>query len=362
MLQRALPLAIFSALSMGWGGTDPGSTCAMTASAAARLQRGEFVAAPSRPVGISGRVHFASVSGNEITPSFRHLAHQQTVGTHVTLSNRPYALAINDRGIMYAPRLDAASAARFDWPARDPTAHVGVGTIPTDVSFDRSGSRAFVSNQGGSVSVIDVASNTVSQTIAVRDRAFVSLTSPNDERLYVGSAIGKVYVYHFGLGRFTDSITVGDVPQHLTFSPDGVRLYVSMRDLGRVAEVDTRTNSVVRTFNSTYGIQEAVVAPDGCELYVANQSGWLEVWNLGTGAKTQEVALGDGPWALTLSPDGSKLYAGILFSGEVAVIDRATRAVERYIDVGGIPRRIKFAPDNTTIVIANEAGYVTFIP
>lgn len=289
------------------------------------------------------------------------VSYLQASATHVPLTARPYALAINDCGIVYAPRLDAASAARFELPATTPTAHVGVGTIPTDVSFDRAGTRAFVSNQGGSVSVIDVASNTVAQTIPVPDRAFVSLTSPNDDRLYIGSAIGKVYVYSFGSQRFTDSVTVGDVPQHLTFHPDGIRLYVSMRDLGRVVEVDTRTNTATRTFNSTYGIQEAVVAPDGSELYVANQSGWLEVWNLGTGARTHQVDLGQGPWAMTLSPDQSELYVGLLFEGRIAVVGRTTRVVDRYIDVGGTPRRIRFSPDNTTIVIANEDGYVTFI-
>ena len=267
-----------------------------------------------------------------------------------------------ERGhVRASARRGLGGALRLTGDESDGTRRCGI-PIPTDVSFDRTGSRAFVSNQGGSVSVIDVASNSVTRTIPVRDRAFVSLISPNDNLLYVGSAIGRVYVYDLSAGRYTDSVTVGDVPQHLTFHPDGVRLYVSMRDHGRVVEVDTRTNQIVRTFVSTYGVQEAVVAPDGCELYVANQSGWLEVWNLGTGAKTDEVTLGDGPWALTLSPDRSKLYAGILFSGEVAVINRATRVVEQYLDVGGTPRRIKFAPDNTTIVIANEAGYVTFIP
>jgi YVTN family beta-propeller protein len=135
-----------------------------------------------------------------------------------------------------------------------------------------------------------------------------------------------------------------------------------MRDHGRVVEVDTRTSSVLRTFSSTYGIQEAVVGPEGCELYVANQSGWLEIWDLGTGAQIDTVALGDGPWALTLSPDERTLYAGILFDGTVAVINRSTRQVERYIGVGGVPRRIKFAPDNRTMVVANEDGYITFIP
>jgi YVTN family beta-propeller protein len=310
----------------------------------------------------TGRTQTAVATGTGgAAASFAFLARERPSGTRVSLSARPYALAINGAGIIYAPRLDAASAARFELPSRSPTSHVGVGHTPTDVSFDAAGAKAFVSNQGGSVSVIDVATNTVSQTIPVRDRAFVTRTSPNGSRLYIGSAIGKVYVYEFA-GQLVDSVTVGDVPQHLAFSPDGTRLYVSMRDVGRVVEVNLSTHAITRSFVSTYGVQEAVVAPDGSELYVANQAGWLEIWNLVTGAQTRQIPLGNGPWAMTLSPDGSKLYIGILFDGEVAVVNRVTRAVERYINVEGVPRRIRFGPDNTTIVIANESGYITFIP
>jgi YVTN family beta-propeller protein len=309
-----------------------------------------------------GRTQSARAAVGGLTAMFSFQAKERPSGTRVNLPGRPYALAINSAGIVYAPRLDAASAARFELPSRNITAHVSVGTTPTDVSFDAVGAKAFVSNQGGSVSVIDVATNTVSLTIPVRDRAFVSRTSPNGERLYIGSAIGKVYAYELATGQFVDSVTVGDVPQHLTFSPDGTRLYVSMRDVGRVVEVNLATHAIARTFQSTYGVQEAVVSPNGSELYVANQSGWLEIWNLTTGAQTQQVQLGNGPWAMTLSPDGAKLYIGILFDGEVAVVNRVTRAVERYINVEGVPRRIRFGPDNTTIVIANENGYITFIP
>ena len=293
---------------------------------------------------------------------FTYLARERPSGTNVSLTGRPYALAINGAGVIYVPRLDAASATRIELPSRNLVGNVTVGSIPTDVSFDAAGTRAFVSNQGGSVSVIDVATNTVSLTIPVPDRAFVSRTSPNGSRLYIGSANGTVYAYEFATSAFVNSVAVGDVPQHLTFSPDGSKLYVSMRDLGRVAEVNLATHAVDRIFQSTYGVQEAVVAPNGAELYVANQAGWLEIWNLATGAKTADVPLGDGPWAMTLSPDQTRLYVGILFDGEVAVVNRATRAVERYINVQGVPRRIRFGPDNSTIVIANESGYITFIP
>jgi DNA-binding beta-propeller fold protein YncE len=42
------------------------------------------------------------------------------------------------------------------------------------------------------------------------------------------------------------------------------------------------------------------------------------------------------------------------------VLDRATLAVIRTF-TGGSPRRIAFNRAGTTAVIANEAGYVTFI-
>ena len=309
-----------------------------------------------------GRTQAARAAVGGVSATFNYTAKERPSGTKVALPSRPYALDINAAGVIYAPRLDAGSAARFELPSRNPTSHVTVGSTPTDVSFDAAGAKAFVSNQGGSVSVIDVATNTVTQTIPVPDRAFVSSTSPTGDRLYIGSANGKVYAYSFATGQFVDSVVVADVPQHFVFSPDGTKLYVSMRDLGRVVEIVLSTHTIARSFQSVYGVQEAVVAPNGAELYVANQAGWLEIWSLATGAKLQEVALGNGPWAMTLSPDQTKLYVGILFDGEVAVVNRTTRAVERYINVEGVPRRIRFGPDNTTIVIANESGYLTFIP
>jgi len=309
-----------------------------------------------------GRTQSARAAAGGVSATFTYTAKERPSGTKVALPSRPYALDINGAGVIYAPRLDAGSAARFELPSRNPASHVTVGSTPTDVSFDAAGAKAFVSNQGGSVSVIDVATNTVTLTIPVRDRAFVSHTSPAGDRLYIGSANGRVYAYSFATGQFVDSVVVGDVPQHFVFSPDGTKLYVSMRDAGRVVEIVLSTHTIARSFQSTYGVQEAVVAPDGSELYVANQSGWLEIWSLATGGKIRDITLGNGPWAMTLSPDQTKLYVGILFDGEVAVVNRTTGAVERYINVEGVPRRIRFGPDNTTIVIANENGYLTFIP
>jgi YVTN family beta-propeller protein len=55
------------------------------------------------------------------------------------------------------------------------------------------------------------------------------------------------------------------------------------------------------------------------------------------------IQVGDRPWGIGLSPDGTKAYTANGPSGEVAVIDLATRAVVRKIKSGRVPWGIAVA-------------------
>ena len=101
---------------------------------------------------------------------------------------------------------------------------------------------------------------------------------------------------------------------------------------------------------------------DGLELFVANQTlQRVDVFSLVTGAKLASIPVAGDAWGMAMTPDQSQLYVGLLFQGEVAVIDRATRTVAQRIATGGIPRRIVFDQAGTVAVVANEQGYVTYI-
>jgi YVTN family beta-propeller protein len=103
--------------------------------------------------------------------------------------------------------------------------------------------------------------------------------------------------------------------------------------------------------------QRLAVSPDGSELYVANETSGLDVVNVASGA-VSSTSFGTAAYGLGLTPDGGHLYVLLPASGELRVLDRATRVAVKTLFVGGTPRNIVFAADATTALIANEEAIV----
>jgi YVTN family beta-propeller protein len=64
---------------------------------------------------------------------------------------------------------------------------------------------------------------------------------------------------------------------------------------------------------------------------------------------------------MALSPDWRQLYVSSSLGGAVYLLDWKTGATLKTVTTGGTPRRIGFAADGSTAVIANEGGWVDFI-
>jgi len=304
----------------------------------------------------------AAAAGVANATSFVALILRPVDGTSATLSGRPYALAVS-HDVVYVGRLDASLVTRYNGANTAPAADIAVGSTPTELAFNAAGTKAYVTNQfSNSIGIIDVATNTQTSTIAVTGNPFAVIVSPDGDTVYVTTNANSAYKIDIATGTVVGSIATGQTANGLAISADGSKLYVSTRDGGSVMEVRTSDMTLLRTFSPGSRTQQVLIAPDNSELYVVTEGGGLFVYNLGTGALTQSVSnLGDGPWSMAISPDGTKLWIGILYTGEVKVLDRATRALTKTWYVGGTPRRIGFLA-NGTAVVANEGGYVTWLP
>ncbi len=117
----------------------------------------------------------------------------------------------------------------------------------------------------------------------------------------------------------------------------------------------------VREFVVGGRTQGLVVAPDGTELYVANEQGGLDVIDLATGSLTASLELGGPAFSVAATPDWSQLYVGLVRAERVQVLDRGTLRVVHTIPTGGVPRGIAFDPRTQTGLIANEAGWITVV-
>ncbi len=159
----------------------------------------------------------------------------------------------------------------------DPRTNTVVDTLPTGqkeshmLALSSDGRTAYTSNVGaGTVSVIDVATKTVTAVVTVAARAqrialssdgrFVFTADQDNPRL----AIIDTKTNKLAPGVALPGIAYGTAP-----TPDGRFLVLALPGLSQVGVLDLKSMEVVRTLDVPKAPQEVLVRPDGRVAYVS---------------------------------------------------------------------------------------------
>lgn len=384
------------------------------------------MSAPSRSSGlVSGAVHVTDANGNPLTYTVSTSPEKGTVEID-NLGNftyKPTEAAREAASARNAP--DTAKIDFFEISASDGAASLAVpvtvqvapldgvqidaitvGGAPQGIAFSHDGSRAYVANHDGSVSVIDTVSRTVVDTFDVGDEPSALAVSADGTKLYVaqigtstvsvydassGDLVGSpidvgsypnavvgdpasshIYVLNSNSGSVAaistidnsvTSIPVGNAPSALVFSSDGAKLYVANFTDGTVSTIDTATNTVVGEPITVIGRPSALaLSSDGHTLYVTDQdSGSLSLIDL-MDLDTKTLVVGRNPSDIAVSADGTRIYVANAGENTVSVIDVATAKVVSDISVGSTPIAMSFSPDGSQIYVVNaSSGTVSVI-
>jgi YVTN family beta-propeller protein len=284
------------------------------------------------------------------------------VATTTPLDSRPFGTAVTSGGDVLVTQLDAGTVARGTLAERSLGTSIPVGSIPTDVTVDPAGAYAYVTNQFSSnVGVIDLSTNTQVATIAVSGDPFRVKLSPDGQSLFVTGNADSLFIVDVNSREVTGRLAIGLDANGLAVNYTGTRLYVSNQSDGTVSEVDLTSNTVIRTLGVGGHPQELVLSPGGTLLFVADESGSIQIWSLREGTKRGDITVPGGAFAMAVSPDWRQLYISSSLGGSLYMIDWKTGATLKTVATGGMPRRIGFAADGTMAVVANEAGWVDFI-
>jgi DNA-binding beta-propeller fold protein YncE len=157
------------------------------------------------------------------------------------------------------------------------------------------------------------------------------------------------------------TVDVGFAPNGFAVHPDGRILYVSSFVGGTVSEIDMFTGDVLRTFTPFGTPQEMALNRKGTRLYVANEAGWLDEFDLGSGQLTNRITLQAGAFGVGVTPDDGQAYLTLPGAGLIQVFALQTRKLTKTINVGGNPRRIAFSQQGHIAAVTNAAGFITFI-
>jgi YVTN family beta-propeller protein len=205
------------------------------------------------------------------------------------------------------------------------------------------GATVYVATLGsGTVSVIDTATNTVVDTVAVELSPVGVAVHPDGTTVYVANQFsGTVSVIDTATNTVVDTVTVEGFPYGVAVHPDGTTVYVSTVATGTVSVIDTATNTVVDTVTVGLSPMSVAVHPNGGAVYVANQfSGTVSVVDTATNRVVDTVTMGYGPAGVAVHPDGSSVYVANEINDTVPVIDTATNTVVDTVTVGSGPKAL----------------------
>jgi DNA-binding beta-propeller fold protein YncE len=230
---------------------------------------------------------------------------------------------------------------------------------PTDIALNSAATQAYVTAVNGpTIAVVNVPSGTKQQDIAEPAAARL-LLSPDGTLLYVGRT-GGVDVLSMATGLVVRSLAAPGQMNGIALSSDGTILWASNPFTSKVYRINTATLTITDSVTTGGAPQEILYHSASGNLYVANESGWVDVLqgsHLTSVARFGGIA---GAFGMRLTPDGSKLLVASSQIGTVYELDRANGSVLNTTLVGGTPRRIVFLPDGRA-AIANEAGWVSLL-
>src|SRR5262245_40507581 len=274
---------------------------------------------------------------------------------------------------------------------------IEVNDRPLGIAVSPDGSQAAVATASNFASralhIIDLATETVAQTLPIGN-SFVGVAySPDGNTLYVGGgADNDVKIFtRSAAGTWAAAPRIpiaSSAPSGLSLSPSGDKLYVALNRTHALGIVDTSTRAVVQIPTGAFPYSTATTK-DGLKVYVSNWGGRLPqagdatdgsnpvvvdpatgIANNGTisvyDTSAQKIAriieVGLHPSAMALSADGSRLYVANATSDSVSVINTATDIVEKTIDVrwnkfvASAPNALPVSEDGSTLYVANAGN------
>ncbi|WP_018332173.1 serine/threonine-protein kinase [Actinomycetospora chiangmaiensis] len=205
---------------------------------------------------------------------------------------------------------------------------------------------------------VDVPS--VAQTVQVGPTPGYMEVAPNGRFAYIADRqAGAVTVFDTTRNAATGTIPVPEGgPQFVSFAPDGARAYVSVTNqdfsVNEVAVVDTRTAGVIARIPTGKRPFALHVSPDGSRVWVPNHdSSSITVIDTATDAVVNTIVVAANPHWVAFSPDGTRLYAANHESNLLTTIDTATGRVLGTVPVGKSPHSIVRVPNRPLLLNAN---------
>lgn len=273
---------------------------------------------------------------NSDTVSVINVIASQTIAT-VPVGDQPHGVAVSpDGSVVYVTNIGGGSVSVIDTATNTVVGSpIPTGSWAYDVTFTPDGTKALVTNYNdgtfagfnGTVSIIDVASATVSETLSTPGFVEGVAVSPDGTFAYVTATGGTMYVIDIATESVIDDFPLPGFATAVVFSLDGLRAYTSNNANDTVSVIDVAAATVIDNLpiSGNYPV-DIDITPDGSTVYVAYGEGTVEgiqPIDVATNTVGARIEIGDGGTGisgLAISPVGDRIYVVDSYNDDVSVV------------------------------------------
>jgi YVTN family beta-propeller protein len=249
----------------------------------------------------------------------------------------------------YVTNRDPRIVTVLDLATRSTVATIPMPAPPRFVTFDRAGTRAYIScfdGAGTTNLVVEMDMQTLAATasIPVDKQPYALALAPDQRTLWVPTVAGAIDLVNTDSNIVARSVPVAPNPHRVIFAAN--RAYVVNHESDLVTVLNAADATILATIPVGRSPHSIAPSPDGSRVAVVNYDGnTVSVIDTKTNQVTATIPVGQGPQNVAYAPDGRHLYTANVDDGSVSVIDAATNRVTASVPVGGSPTSIAPAPD-----------------
>jgi YVTN family beta-propeller protein len=232
---------------------------------------------------------------------------------------------------------------------------------PHEIAVSPDGRTAVVSNYGrreapgSSLTVIDVASGTVTGTVELGEHTRPHGLAWLDEDRLAVTTEGSAHLLVVDPHRGEIIMAVGtdqEISHMVAVTPDGRRAFVANIGSGTVTVIDLAEGRKLGDIATGEGAEGIAVTADGSEVWVTNRSAdTLTVVDPATLEIVETIACESFPIRVAMTADGARALVSVARSGEVVALDARVRreTVRAKLDLSALP-------ESTTRLFGDQFG------
>ena len=249
--------------------------------------------------------------------------------------------------------------------------HISVGNGPHEAAVSPDGKLAVVTiygaqQPGNQLAVVDLVKDSVVRTISLamytRPHGAVFLGGSSSRVAVTSESTGNVVIVDIAKGEIEAVVPTQARASHMVaVTADGKRGFTANIIDDNVSELDLVANQFVRKFPVPARPEGIAVTPDGREVWVgSNTTGAVTIISTQSGSIVETLSGISFPYRLTASPNGQIMAIVDGKGGKLVLADVATHNILGNVELLE-PRGVQFTPDSKTAYVTLGGGQLAVV-